>query len=64
MKQKRYFVLMLTKNFSHVFTTNSWKLAKKLADMKIWKYAKIHDREASGANPPWSKCVYINDKRS
>ena len=61
---KRYFVLMQTKKFNHTFKTNSWRLAKWLADLKVWRYAKIHDANASDVNPPWSKCVYITKRGS
>lgn len=60
---KRYFVLMQTKNFYHTFRTNSFGLAKWMADLKFWKYAKIHDAKASDVNLPMSKCIYINDRR-
>lgn len=59
---KRYFVLMQTEHFSFRKTTNSFKVAKWLADLKCWKYAKIHDAQASDKNPPWSKCIYIAKK--
>lgn len=61
---KRYFVLMLSKRFRFRVRTNSFRIAKWLADLKLWEYAKIHDSKASDVNPPWSKCVYINDRRA
>lgn len=64
MKPKRYFVLMRTEKFIFEKKTNSFKVAKWLADLKIWKYAKIHDAFASDVNPPWSKCIYIKENRS
>lgn len=60
---KRYFVLMCTDKFTFEKKTNSLKLAKWLADLKIWRYAKIHDSKASDIDPLWSKCIYINDRR-
>lgn len=60
---KRYFVLMQTKYFGYVrVKTNSLRIAKWLADLKIWQYAKIHDSKASDVNPPWSKCIYIRKR--
>lgn len=62
---KRYFVLMCTDKFAFSKETNSLKLAKWLADLKIWRYAKIHDNKTRDIDPPWSmsKCIYINDRR-
>lgn len=61
---KRYFVVMNSKLFGFTKKTNSLKVARWLADLKWWTYAKIHDTKADGVNPPWSKCIYINDKRA
>lgn len=61
---KRYFVLMQTEKLRFKVTTNSFKRAVKLANLKYWKYAKIHDCKADDTNPPWSKCIYIVDRRS
>lgn len=61
---KRYFVLMNGKRYGFTKQTNSLKVARWFADLKCWKYSKIHDREADGINPPWSKCIYINDRRA
>lgn len=60
---KRYFVLMNGKIFGFKFKTNSYKIAKWFADLKLWTYAKIHDSKADDIDPPWSKCIYINDRR-
>ena len=43
--------------------TNSLKIARWFADLKFWTYSKIHDYKAPGVDAPWSKCVYINDRR-
>lgn len=61
---KRYFVLMQSKRFRFTKRTNSLQVARWFADLNCWAYAKIHDSEASGINPPWSKCIYINDRRA
>ena len=54
---------MQTKYFGYVrVKTNSLRIAKWLADLKIWQYAKIHDSKASDVNPPWSKCIYIRKR--
>lgn len=60
---KRYFVVMRGNIFGFTFKTNSYGFAKWLVDLKLWSYAKIHDAKASDVNPPWSKCIYINDRR-
>lgn len=61
---KRYFVLMCGKRFQHTFTTNSLKLARWMADLRIWEYAKIHDAKMDDVDPPWSKCIYIKKRES
>lgn len=53
---KKYFVLVMTKLFTHSFETNSWKWAKRIADLKIWRYAKIQDNNTG-------KTIYISMKK-
>lgn len=61
---KRYFVLVHTKRCIFRFTTNSLELARWIADLKMWRYAKIHDQKASDEDLPWSKCIYIRTRES
>ena len=60
---KRYFVLMNGKKFGFIVRTNSLKTARWFADLRFWTYSKIHDTKAPNVNVPWSKCIYINDRR-
>jgi hypothetical protein len=62
-KAKRYIVILNFKKVGFELHTNSLKVAKRLASLKIWWYAKIHDMKAEDAEYPWSKCIYINDRR-
>ena len=48
---KKYFVLVLTENFKHTIRVRTIERAKWIANLKFWKYAKIHDHN--------SKCIYI-----
>lgn len=41
--RKRYFVLMSTNRFAFTVNCNSIKIATWLMNLKVWKYAKIHD---------------------
>ena len=43
MKIKRYYVNMRTEKFMFEIRCKSLKIAKWLMNLKIWKYAKIHD---------------------
>lgn len=61
---KRYFVIMQGRLFGFTKKTNSLNVARWLADLNCWTYAKIHDAKADDSNPPWSKCIYINDRRA
>ena len=60
---KRYFVLMNGEKYGFRICTNSLKIARWFADLKVWTYSKIHDVKAPGVDAPWSKCIYINDRR-
>ena len=60
---KRYFVLMNGEKNGFIMRTNSLKIARWFADLKFWTYSKIHDTKAPGVDAPWSKCIYINDRR-
>lgn len=62
-KEKRYMVVMRTNKHIWYHKTNSLRLAKWIADLRFWKHAKIHDKFASDVDAPWSKCIYVNDKR-
>lgn len=44
-KKKRYYVTMRTKKLMFRIRCKSLKSAKWLMNLKIWKYAKIHDLE-------------------
>lgn len=58
-KEKRYLVVMRTNKEIWLHRTNSWKLAKWIADLRFWKHAKIHDYFApDNGDLSWSKCVY------
>lgn len=48
---KKYLVIILSKGFVYRIPVRRIKVAKWIANLKIWKYAKIHDYE--------SKCIYI-----
>lgn len=60
---KQYFVLVKNRKLGFMVHTNSLKLARWLADLKIWKYAKIYDTQASDEIHYFSKCIYIKDRR-
>lgn len=57
---KRYAVLTHSKHYYLRFKTNSYRIAKWLADLNVWEYAKIHDNSVDSY---YSKCIYINDRR-
>ena len=62
---KRYLVLMQTKKFLFKKETNSLKLARFLADLNIWKYAKIHDANVDkGLDVPFNTCIYVRKRES
>jgi hypothetical protein len=44
--KKKYRVLLWTKNFMFGFSSNSYRVCEKIANMKIWKQANIRDRES------------------
>ena len=45
MKNKRYYVNMRTNKFVFEIRCRSLKTAEWLMNLKIWKYAKIHDMQ-------------------
>lgn len=58
---KKYFVMMDGKRWRFTIHTNSLNRALKLADLRIWKYSKVHLMEFEGKM--YNKCIYINDRR-
>lgn len=56
--RKKYFVLMNTRKFGFTVETNSFRIAKWFANLKLWTYSKIHNY-VNGK----SYCIFINDKR-
>ena len=43
--KKRYVVYMTTKKLGFTMEVRSLRTAKRLMNLKLWKYAKIHDIE-------------------